>query len=341
LLRARLIEPRKVVVEEASKPKAGPGEVVINVKYCGICGSDIHAYHGVHPFISPPIVLGHEFSGVVEEVGSGVTGVEPGQRVVVEPLLTCGKCLNCRLGHYNRCVSMKVIGCQVDGAFAEYVLVPAHRVIPIPDEVSFKQGALVEPLAVAVHAVKRGGPLCGRSVVVLGAGPIGLLTASVAKRWGAGEVMITDLSDRKLEVAKSLGVDHTVNARREDPIKVAREVFGEEGVDVIFECVGSNPVTIAQAIEMARRGATIVVVGVFSGDIPIKLGFVQDRELELRGTAVYIFKDFLDAIQLIRRGEVDVEKLVTKTFPLREVPEAFRFIEENRDEVIKVLIEVS
>ena len=178
----------------------------------------------------------------------------------------------------------------------------------------------------------------GRIVVE---GPIGLLTASVAKRWGAGEVMITDLSDRKLEVAKSLGVDHTVNARREDPIKVAREVFGEEGVDVIFECVGSNPVTIAQAIEMARRGATIVVVGVFSGDIPIKLGFVQDRELELRGTAVYIFKDFLDAIQLIRRGEVDVEKLVTKTFPLREVPEAFRFIEENRDEVIKVLIEVS
>ncbi len=339
--RAVLVKPKQIVIEDVDIPKPGKGEVLINVKYCGICGSDLHAYHGVHPFIKPPIVPGHEFSGVISEIGEGVEGLKEGQRVVVEPLITCGKCTNCRLGHYNRCIQMKVIGCQVNGAFAEYVSVPAHRVIPLPDEVSFKHGALVEPLAVAVHAVKRAGVIGGSKVVVIGAGPIGLLTAFVAKRFGASEVLITDLSDYKLDVAKKLGIDYTVNARKEDPVKVAKEVFGTEGVDVIFECVGSNPVTINQAIDMARRGARIVVVGVFRGDIPVKIGFIQDRELELIGTAVYIFKDFLDAIEIIKRKEINLDLLITKVFPLEEVANAFKYIEENRDTTIKVLIEVS
>lgn len=334
------MEPKKIVLERVSIPEPKSDEVLIEVKYCGICGSDIHAYHGVHPFIKPPIVLGHEFSGVVKEVGDDVKEFKVGQRVVVEPLLTCGKCLNCRLGHYNRCVSMKVIGAQTDGAFAEYLPVPAHRVIEIPDEITFKYGALVEPLSVAVHAVKRAGPIGGLNVVVLGAGPIGLLTASVAKRYGANEVLITDLSDYKLKVAKSLGIDHVVNVRKDDPVKVAKEVFGSEGVDIIFECVGSNPVTIAQAIEMARRGATIVIVGVFRGEIPVRIGFVQDRELELKGTAVYIFKDFLDAIELLRKREISVEPLISKIFPLEDIEKAFKYIEENRDTTIKVLIKM-
>jgi len=335
------VRPKEIVLEEVEKPKPKPNEVLIEVKYCGICGSDIHAYHGVHPFIKPPIVLGHEFSGVISELGGDVEELKIGQRVVVEPLLTCGKCLNCKLGYYNRCIVMKVIGAQTDGAFAEYISVPAHRVIAIPDEVSFKHGALVEPLAVAVHAVKRAGPLGGLNVAVLGAGPIGLLTASVAKRYGANEVLITDLSDYKLKVAKSLGIDYTVNVKREDPVKVAKEIFGHEGVDVIFECVGSNPVTIAQAINMARKGATIVVVGVFKEEVPIKVGLIQDRELELKGTAVYRFKDFLDAIELLKRGDVLAGQLISRVFSLRELEKAFKYIEENRDTTIKVLIKVT
>ena len=341
LLRAKLVRPREIILEEVERPKPRPGEVLIKVKYCGICGSDIHAYHGVHPFIKPPIVLGHEFSGTIEELGEGVEGLKVGQRVVVEPLLTCGKCLNCRLGHYNRCVVMKVIGAQTDGAFSEYLTVPAHRVMSLPDEVSFKHGALVEPLAVTVHAVKRAGPIGGLNVVVLGAGPIGLLTACVAKRYGANEVLITDLSDYKLEVAKSLGIDHTVNVRREDPVKVAKDVFGPEGVDIVFECVGSNPVTISQAIDMVHRGATIVIVGVFKEEIPVKVGLIQDRELELKGTAVYIFKDFLDAIELLRKKEIAIDRLISKVFSLKELKDAFKYIEDNRDKVIKVLIRVT
>lgn len=335
------MRPREIVLEEVERPKPKPGRVLIKVKYCGICGSDIHAYHGAHPFIKPPIVLGHEFSGTIEELGEDVKGLEIGQRVVVEPLLVCGRCLNCRLGHYNRCVTMKVIGAQTDGAFSEYLTVPAHRVISIPDEVSLKHGALVEPLAVAIHAVKRAGPIGGLNVVVLGAGPIGLLTASVAKKYGANEVLITDLSDYKLKVAESLGIDYTVNVKKEDLVKVVKNVFGSEGVDVVFECVGSNPVTIAQAIDIVRRGATIVVVGVFKEEIPVKVGFIQDRELELKGTAVYIFKDFLDAIELLRKREIAVERLISKVFSLKELKDAFNYIEENRDIIIKVLIKVT
>lgn len=341
LLRAKLVRPGEVVLEEVEIPKPKPGEVLIRVNFCGICGSDIHAYHGVHPFIKPPIVLGHEFSGTIEELGEGVKGLEIGQRVVVEPLLTCGKCLNCRLGHYNRCKVMKVIGAQTNGAFSEYLTVPAHRVIGIPNEISFKHGALVEPLAVAVHAVKRAGTIGGLNVVVLGAGTIGLLTACVAKRYGANQVLITDLSDYKLKIAKSLGVDYTVNVRREDPVKIVKDVLDPDGVDVVFECVGSNPVTIAQAIDMVHRGATIIVVGVFRGEIPVKVGLIQDREIELKGTAVYIFKDFLDAIELLRRREIVVDQLISKVFPLKEIKSAFNYIEENRDTVIKVLIRVT
>ena len=338
---AKLIEPGKIIITETEKPRPKDDEVLIRVKYCGICGSDIHAYHGLHPFIKPPIILGHEFAGVIEEVGSKVKNLRKGQRVTVEPLITCGKCSNCKMGHYNRCIKMKVIGCQTNGALAEYVAVPANRVYELPDSISFKHGALVEPLAVAIHAVRRANFVGGSRVVVIGAGTIGLLTAAVAKLFGALEVIISDLYDAKLKIAKELGIDHTVNVKRENFVEVVKEIYSEEGADIVFECVGSNKVTINQAIEVVKKGGRIVVVGVFKEPIPVNVGYIQDREIELVGTAVYTFKDFVSAIELLKRELIDLDLLISKVFSLEEVPKAFEYIDEHRDTVIKVLIKVS
>jgi len=337
---AKLVAPRKIVIEEAPKPTPGPHEVIIEVRYCGICGSDIHAYHGRHPFIHPPIVLGHEFSGVVHEVGESVEYVFRGQRAVVEPLLTCGRCLNCRLGDYNRCKELKVIGCQTDGAFAEFVKVPAHRVFEIPDDLDFLTAAFTEPVAVAVHAVKRAGPLAGNKVLVLGSGTIGLLVAAVSKIYGAAEVISTDIYDYKLDVALRMGADQVVNVRRESLEEYIFKHVDPEGVDVVFECVGGVKETLEQAVKVTRRGARVVVVGVFGKPVEVNVGLVQDKELEVKGSAVYIFKDFLDAIELLRRRRIDVRPLATKVFSLDQVPDAFKYIDEHRDTAIKVLIKV-
>ena len=176
---------------------------------------------------------------------------------------------------------------------------------------------------------------------MIGGGPIGLSTAQVAKAYGASEVMLTELSEYKRKLAERLGIDHVVDPRELDPAKAVRKLLHPDGADVIFECVGSNKVTINQAISMARKGARIVVVGVFGEPVPVNVGFIQDWELEVVGTAVYTYKDFLDAIELIRLGKVELEPYISKIFPLDDVASAFKYIEENRDTTIKVLLKIS
>lgn len=337
---AKLVGSDKIIIEDVEKLRPGLSEVLINVKFCGICGSDIYAYLGKHPFIHPPIVLGHEFSGIISEVGEGVKDLVTGRKVVVEPLVTCGKCYSCRAGQYNRCSNIKVVGCQVDGAFSEYFVAPSHRVFTLPDDVSLEIGALIEPLAVSVHAVKRGKVERGHHVVVLGDGPVGILTALAAKKVAA-DVTIIGISDYKLDKALNCGVDYAVNVRNVDPVRYAKERFGHDGVDVVFECVGHTAQTVNQAIDMARRGARIVIVGVFDEDIPVKMGYVQDRELELLGSLTYTASDFQNAINYASSKEISLREIITKIFQLGEITHAFRFILENRDVALKVLVQVT
>jgi L-iditol 2-dehydrogenase len=333
-----MIQPGKIVFSQVPKPQVNPGEVLIEVKTCGVCGSDVHVWRGKHPFTSYPIIQGHEFAGLIASVGKGVAGLSPGRKVTVEPSLVCGKCYPCRHGKYNICDNLKVMGFQTDGCHRNFFAVPAQKVIPLPDEMSFEAGAMVEPTAVGVHAVKKAALKEGSTAVILGAGPIGLLTMQVAKGLGAAKVMITDIVDFRLEAARRLGADCVVNAYHQDIPTAVNQEFGKDGADLIFECVGAEQ-ALETAIQTARKGSRIIVVGVVGGRPPLSIGLLQDRELEMIGTLMYMQEDFLTAIELINSGKVTPEEMITNRFKFGDLPQAYREADENKDRNLKVMVE--
>jgi len=246
---AIMTAPGRIELRRADAPEVGPGQVRLRVRRIGICGSDVHVYHGTHPCRSYPTVQGHEFCATVESVGEGVAGLAAGEKVTALPQRICGRCRACLRGDYHICDRLQVSGFGPAGAAQELFVVDADMVVPLPEAFSFEQGALVEPAAVAAHAMARGGEVAGRNVVVLGAGPIGNLVAQTARSAGA-EVLITDLSDYRLDVATRCGVAHVANAASEPLAEAAGGAFGEDGFDVAFECVGEA----IQAVEAIAAG---------------------------------------------------------------------------------------
>jgi L-iditol 2-dehydrogenase len=338
MLRANLTGPERMKLEEVKIPEIKEDEVLIQVKVCGICGSDIHSYKGKHPFVHPPIVLGHEFSGVISKLGSKVKSLKEKDKVTVEPNIVCGKCYNCREGRYNICTNLKVIGCVgYNGALVEYIAVPEEKVIKLPEKFSFEEAALVEPAAVAIHAVRKSGQRLGNRVLILGAGTIGLLVMQAAKLQGAGEVVISELLEYRLKRAEDLGADRVVNSSSGDLIKLMERSYGKEGIDLIYDCVGIEE-TIFQSIQIARKGTKIIIVGVPEGNIKVDLAWVQDRELELVGSLMYTRGDFTTALNLIQREKLQVKPLITHKFKLKDVEKAFKILLKGEEEVLKVLI---
>jgi L-iditol 2-dehydrogenase len=329
--------PGKIEFREIDKPVPQDNEVLIEMKRIGICGSDIHVWHGQHPYTSYPIVQGHEISGLVAEMGSQVAGLSAGDRVTLMPQITCGECYMCLHGMYHICESLKVLGFQTDGAAQEFFAIDAEKVLTFPNDVPLDQGAMIEPTSVAVHAVSRGGDVQGKNVLVLGAGTIGNLVAQVAKGFGANAVMVTDLQDYRLQKAKQCGIDHAINPHREDLEQAVLREFGPQRADLILECVGVED-TITQAIQCARKGTTIVVVGVFGEKPQVDLGLVQDRELSLVGTLMYQKVDYEKAIQLLADGKLILEPMVTHHFPFERYVDAYETIEEAKGNVMKVMI---
>jgi L-iditol 2-dehydrogenase len=340
MLRATMISPGKIEFEQVPKPGIGDNDVLLRIRRIGICGSDIHVYHGKHPYTSYPVTQGHEFCGEVAEVGQKVQSLRVGDLVTAPPQIVCGKCLPCREGRYHICESLKVIGFQAPGVAQEFFAFPEPALIKLPGEFTPELGALVEPTAVAVHAVGRAANITGLRVLVLGAGPIGNLVAQVARWRAASQVLISDLSERRLEIARACGIASTFNPLTGSLESFVNKVFGADRADVAFECVGVEE-TANQAIHCVRKGGTIIVVGVF-GDRPrIDLGLVQDRELDVRGTLMYQRQDYVDAIRCFSEGGVVSRPLLTKSFPFRQYPEAYTFIEGDRENVMKVMIELS
>lgn len=335
---ACLVGRERIELQQRPVPEPGPGEVRVRPVAVGVCGSDMHAFLGEHPFVHPPIVLGHEVGAVVDEVGPGVGGLQVGQRVTIEPNLVCGRCYNCRNGRYNICERLRVIGCVgYDGAMAEYLVVPAGKIVPVPASWPVERAALVEPTAVGVHAVRQGLLQPGQDVLVLGAGIIGLVTAQAARALGASRVLIADPIDARLERARSLGLPETLNNERIDLRQAVRERFGEKGADLIFDCVGIQP-TLDAAVEAARKGTRIVMVGVPAGRLSVDMALVQDRELEIVGTLMYRKEDYQTAIELMDREAIKVDPLVTHRFPLDRVMEAFDVAVHQKKDALKVMI---
>lgn len=336
MIKARLVGVRNIRIVEEPKPVAPEGYVLVKVTYAGVCGSDMHAFLGEHPFVKPPIAFGHECAGIVADDAN--PRFTKGEKVVLEPNVVCGECYNCKRGRYNLCSNLEVIGCVgVDGGYAEYIAVHESRLARVPLRWDLKRAVMVEPAAVCVHAVKQGQVKYGDKVVVIGAGTIGLLAAQSTLAAGASEVIISDPIDSRLGLAKQLGITHEVN-----PLKVSlRDVIWEkfpEGADVIFDGV-ANETTINQCIETARKGTKIVVLGVPTGMVNVNLAFVQDRELELVGTLMYTREDYNRTIEWIDSGVLKVDELITDVLPLIKAHEALEKAISRTSNSIKVLLD--
>lgn len=324
-----------VRVQDTVVPTPGEGELLVRTIVAGVCGSDLHAVRGRHPFMTFPFYPGHEVVGEVAERGPGVVSPADGSRVVVEPNLYCGQCKQCRSGTYNLCERLDVFGCTTpSGGMADYFVIPAERVHLVPAGLSDRAAALIEPLATPVHAVRVAGDLRGAAVVVLGAGTIGLLTAAAARDAGARRVVVTDVLDSKRERALRLGADAVVDASRTDAVAQVLAELGESA-DVVFDCVAVQK-TMDQAIPLAFKGGTIVVVGIAGGDVRVPLADVQDKQLRIQGTAMYTAEDFATSIRMLSAGAIDIDEIVTATLPMEQAAEAF--VRAARGDEVKVVM---
>lgn len=331
--------PKTITMREVPVPQPGPDQVLVKIKKIGVCGSDIHVYHGTHPYTSYPVTQGHEVSGQIVAVGEYVKDLKEGQRVTIEPQVFCGRCYPCLHGKYNLCEKLKVMGFQTTGTASEYFAVDASKVTPLPEGMTYSEGAMMEPLAVTVHAAKRFPDLKGAKAVVLGCGPIGILLVQSLKALGAAQVLATDISDGRLELAKSLGADFVVNTKNEDYAKALVEAFGPDKADVVYECAGTD-ITMEQAIQNARKGSTIILVAVFGKRANVDLAKLNDSELDLNTSMMYRHEDFVDAIRFVNEGKIKLKPLQSARFAFNEYQKAYEYIDNNRESTMKVLIDV-
>ncbi len=329
----------------------GPLEARIHIQCIGICGSDLHYYtHGrIGSFVvENPLVLGHEVSGIVEAIGEQVTRLKIGDRVALEPGIPCGRCDYCKRGSYNLCPKMRFMATPpIDGALSEYVIWPEDFIFPIPEHVSLEAAALLEPLAVAVWAVQRGGVSMGDSVVVLGAGPIGCTTLQAAKAAGATIRIAVDLEPFRLEMAKQMGATHTINAQEEDVLERIRDITttldlprSHAGVDVAFETAGSVA-TCRMSLAAPRPGGVTVLVGL-PPDPLISLDIVSaaSRETQVRGLFRYA-NCYPESLALVASGAVNLDALVTQNYAFSQTPAALEFAVNDKSSSMKVMIQMN
>ncbi|OHD73543.1 MAG: hypothetical protein A2177_12100 [Spirochaetes bacterium RBG_13_68_11] len=316
-----------VEVRNVPEPQPGPGEVRIGVEYAGICASDLHIMNDDIAFaIRPPVVMGHEFSGTIDRLGNGVEGWRPGDRVVSETSYeVCGACRYCASGFYNLCASRKVLGYWYNGAFARYTVVPARRLHRLPDGISFRAGALIEPTACVAHGVCELiaiGP--GDVVLVTGPGAIGLTALQVAKAAGAKVIVSGTADDRgRLELAVKLGADATVDGTATDLAKTLNDLTAGRGVDVAVECAG-NDRAVRSAIDALRKQGQLLQLGLFGRDMQLAFDAIVYKELKVTGSLSSRDVSWRRALELVERGEVRPELLISGEYPLDGWEEAFR-----------------
>lgn len=338
---AVLVEPKHIEMREVAAPKAaelGERQVLIRVKRIGICGSEIHSYHGQHPATNYPVVQGHEYSGVAVACGSEVEACKVGDKVTARPQLVCGECNPCKRGQYNVCEHLRVQAFQADGAAQDYFVVDEDRIVKLPDDMPLDHGAMIEPSAVGAHASART-DVRGKNVVVSGAGTIGNLVAQFCKARGAMKVLVTDVSDLRLEKARECGIDHTLNVTRGSLKEAVKEVFGDEGYQVGFEVAGVES-SIRSLMETIEKGSDIVVVAVFAKDPALSMFHLGEHELRLVGSMMYRHEDYVKAVDYVSRGIIKLEPLVSNRFAFEQYDEAYKFIDANRETSMKVIVDL-
>ncbi|MFV0406885.1 MAG: zinc-binding dehydrogenase [Propioniciclava sp.] len=330
-----IARPAGIALVEEAVPTPRADEVQVQTVVVGICGSDLHAVAGHHPFVPLPYQPGHEVVGIVRRVGADVADISVGDRITVEPTLPCWECKMCLTGRSNVCERLRFFGCGYEqGGMAEFFTIPANRIHLVPDALTDLQAALIEPLATPVHAVRLSGDVHGQAVAIIGAGTIGLLTLAAARHAGARTVVMTDLLASKRERARRLGADAVFDGARPDLVAAMRAELGESA-DVVFDCVAVQS-TIDQAVPLATKAGTVVVVGVPAKPVTIPLPEIQDLQVRIQGSATYLPQDYDTAMDIIAAGLVRPEDLITAEYRLDRVAEAFQAARSG-DEVKVVL----
>ncbi|MBI5880471.1 MAG: alcohol dehydrogenase catalytic domain-containing protein [Chloroflexi bacterium] len=328
-----------MAMREQAVPAPAAGEVLVKVTYAGICGSELGGYLGHNALRVPPLVMGHEFAGEIAALGDGATARNPalftGQAVTVNPLSYCGQCDYCKQGLNHLCARRKLLGAHRPGAYAEYVTTPAENVVPLPAGVTARTGALTEPVAVAVRMAELAGPVAGETVLIVGAGPIGLLALQALRARGAGRIFISDLEPQRLAMAEELGGE-PLNARDSDVVKTVRGATGNRGPAVSVDAVGAG-VTRQQAVTAARAGGTVILTGLHEEQSALNFGDVIRREVVLRGSFAYSPANFAEGLDWLARGAIRLDPWIVEA-PLADGGRWFDRLIDEPGGVAKVLL---
>lgn len=338
---AQVVKPHQiefVEVDDLSAKDLKDNEILLEIKKIGVCGSDIHVMHGQHPFVTYPVIQGHEYGAKVVAVGKDVTKVAAGDKATARPQLVCGECPPCKKGRYNVCQELRVQGFQAPGAAQSHFIVPEDRIIKVDSSLSYEEIAMIEPCAVGSHATSKV-DLKGKNVVVTGAGTIGNLVAQFAVARGANKVLITDVSDLRLEKAKQCGLIYTANTIKEKFEDVVERVFGEEMFQVGFE-VSAAEVCMSDLVTNIEKGGDIVVVAVYAEPTKVNLSILGEHEVSLIGTMMYFHEDFVLAAKMLEERKIVLEPLCTQNFSFDDYSKAYTFIDENKEQCMKVIIDM-
>ena len=331
----------KLSYEEVPMPEFGPTDVLVAVKACGICGSDIHGMDGSTGRRRPPIIMGHEAAGVIAEVGRAVNGWKRGDRVTFDSTIYCGACEFCRRGHINLCDNRRVLGVSCEdyrqhGAFAEYVAVPQHILYRLPDGLSFENAAMVEPVSIAFHAVRRAPPVLNDTAVVVGAGMIGLFVIQALRLAGCGKIIAVDVVPDKLKMARELGASHTVNSGAEDAVARVQGLTGGFGADLAVEAVGMTQ-TVEMAVRCLRKGGSVTLVGNVSPRIELPLQVAVTRELTLYGSCASS-GEYPACLDMLARGSVNAAPILSAVAPLADGASWFDRLYRKEPGLLKVIL---
>jgi len=328
------VDVGKVEIRDVEKPQIGSDEVLIKTKFATICGTDENISEGKFP-AKTGVILGHEASGIVEEVGKSVPNMKPGEPVICAPYLVCGRCLPCRAGRYNVCMNRKHLGIEVDGLFAEYFKLPGYAVYPAPPGMSLEEGALVEPASVAYHAVRRTSPTPSDSVVIFGAGRIGLLVLQSVAAFGCQRIIVSELIGRRLPLAEKLGAHRVVNPQNENLKEIVKEETDGKGVDIVMEAAGI-PETIAETVELVRSAGKICLIGIPENPVEFDFMTLVRREIDIVTSDASLI-GYEKTHELVAKKIIDVRPLITHTFHFEDISKAFEVAKGQ--EALKVLIE--
>ena len=327
--------PGNLEIVEKPKPKPGDGEVLVEVKYCGICGSDLHAFDT--GFLPPEVTIGHEFSGIIAETGPSCGNLAPGDRVTGNNLVACGKCPSCLKGTANHCSDMVRLGITGQGAMAEYILMPAEEVFKLPDQAPLKHAALSEPLSVGLHAINKAGSGRLDNALIVGAGTIGLIVTALMKNCGAKNIAVIEPNPERAAKAMAMGATVLINPDEDSSQQKLDHITGGAGADVVFECAGL-PETIQEACSLAGRGSQVVVLGICYQPVEINFLSLITREISIKTAFGKTHEEFKEAVRLIGEGLIDLSPLISGTIPFSSIGEGFIIPARER---IKNLVDLS